>query len=144
MLILEDEEAYVDGIKNMPKKSLGTMGKHEFNLLAGTDAYVFIPGPPLGAYYSKLTGEERAAGTRYNSSWYEAAEKAKLRGVRFTAGYVGKDVASLVGKKVDQIVTHQLKAILVNSDFASISKMQTNQSSFCRMAQIAKWRPRKV
>ncbi len=120
LLMLEDEEAFVDGIKNMPEEIVGTMGKHEYNLLAGTDAYIFIPGPPLGAYYSKLTSEQKAAGMRYNSSWYEAAEKAKLRGVRFTAGYVGKDVASLIGKKVDQIVAHQLKAIL-GPDFASVS-----------------------
>jgi leucyl aminopeptidase (aminopeptidase T) len=120
LLILEDEEAYVDGIKNMPEEMVGTMGKHEINLLAGSDAYIFIPGPPLGSYYTRLTGEQRAVGMRYNSSWYEAAEKAKLRGVRFTMGYVGKDVASLVGKKVDQVVTHQLKAIL-EPDFSSIS-----------------------
>lgn len=120
LLMVEDEEAYVDGLKHMPKEMVGTMGKHEYNLLVGTDAYIFIPGPPLGSFYPKLTNEERWAGMRYNSSWYETAEKARLRGVRLAVGYVGEDLAALLGKSVDQIVLHQLKAVL-ESDFASIS-----------------------
>src|SRR5208283_2124710 len=43
LVIYEDEKAYVDGIKNMPKEAIGKMGRHEFSLLSGSDAYIFIP-----------------------------------------------------------------------------------------------------
>ena len=95
----------------------------------GTDAYVFIPGPPIGAYFPKSTNEEREASTRYGSSWYEVAEKAKLRGVRLSFGYVGKDLARLLGKSVDQIVRQQLRASL-EADFASISRKAKQISKY--------------
>src|SRR5487761_524722 len=82
VMILEDEDAYMDSLKNMPKDVLGAMGKHESNLLSGTDAYVFIPGPPIGASFQNSTNGEKTASTSYGSSWYEVAERAKLRGVR--------------------------------------------------------------
>lgn len=107
ILLLEDEEAYVSALKTTPKESLGKMGKHEYNLLSSTDAYVFIPGPPLGVYIPMVPKEEGSAATSYNSSWYEAAEKAGVRGVRLTFGYVGQDVAKLLGKKRDEIVRRQ-------------------------------------
>jgi len=116
ILILEDEEAYLTGLKNTPKESLGKMGKHEYNLLSSTDAYVFIPGPPIYTYAPMVTREEESAATSYNSSWYEAAGKAGVRGVRLTFGYVGQDVAKLLGKKRDEIVRRQLKASLVNAE----------------------------
>jgi aminopeptidase len=116
ILILEDEEVYISGLKNTPKEYLGKMGKHEYNLLSTTDAYVFIPGPPIGVYTPMVPTEEGSAATSYNSSWYEAAEKAGVRGVRLTFGYVGPDVSKLLGKKQDEIVRRQLKASLVDSD----------------------------
>jgi len=128
-MILEDEDAYMDSLKNMPKDVLGAMGKHESNLLSGTDAYVFIPGPPIGAYFPKSTNEEREASTSYGSSWYEVAEKAKLRGVRLSFGYVGKDLARLLGKSVDQIVRQQLRASL-EADFASITRKAKQISKY--------------
>ncbi len=89
ILILEDDESYLWGLQNSPKESIGKMGKHEFGLLAATDAYVFIPGPLIGTYTPSVPKEQSSAGTSYNSSWYEAAEKAGVRGVRLTFGYVG-------------------------------------------------------
>lgn len=120
ILLLEDEKAYVEGVKRAPKDALGIMGRHELGLLAATDAYIFVPGPPLWAFSKTLKPEELADSTRYNSSWYEAAEKAKLRGARMTFGYAGPDMARIVGKSVDKIVTAQLKAALV--DFGDISE----------------------
>ena len=114
VVIFEDEESYVDGVKNMPKDALGVMGKHEYSLLSGTDAYVFIPGPPLGPYYTRISREDYASSTRYNGSWYDAAEKAKLRGVRLSFGYVGEDLSHYLGKSVGQVARTQLKAVLVD------------------------------
>jgi leucyl aminopeptidase (aminopeptidase T) len=119
VMILEDEWAYVKGVKIAPKDVLGRMGKHEHGLLAGSDAYVFIPGPPIGAYSPSLSREEAAESTKYNRSWYEAAEKAKLRGARLPFGYVGKEYARLYRKKPEEFVRHQLKAAL--TDFPIIS-----------------------
>ncbi|MDA4116778.1 MAG: hypothetical protein OK455_00340 [Thaumarchaeota archaeon] len=119
IVILEDESAYIEGVKVTPKDILGSMGKHEHNLLAGSDAYVFIPGPPLGAYSPRLSRQEFTDSTKYNHSWYEAAEKARLRGARFPFGYVGKEYARLYRKRPEEIVRHQLKAAL--ADFPSIS-----------------------
>jgi hypothetical protein len=45
LTIFEDEDTYVEGVHKTPKDVLGKMGKQEYKLLSGTDAYVFIPGP---------------------------------------------------------------------------------------------------
>ncbi len=119
LLVFEDEPTYLDGVKHTPKDVLGLMGKHEYNLLAGTDAYVFIPGPPLGAYYKRITRKEFSNATKYNSAWYDAAEKAKLKGVRLAYGYVGSDMARFLGKPVQEVVQAQLRAAL--ADFGKIS-----------------------
>src|SRR5438132_5106902 len=119
VMVLEDEWAYVEGVKVAPKDVLGSMGKHEHGLLAGSDAYVFIPGPPIGAYSPSLPRELVTESTRYDRSWYEAAEKARLRGARLPFGYVGKEYAKLYRKKPEEFVRNQLKAALV--DFPSVS-----------------------
>src|SRR2546428_2926048 len=90
------------------------MGKHEYAMLSGSDGYVFIPGPPLGTYTRKITRQEYIESTRYNDSWYRAAKKANLRGVRLTFGYVGRDIARLLGRSVEDIVEHQLRGSLVS------------------------------
>ena len=115
ILIFEDERAYVEGVRKAPRETLGVMGNHEFALLSGTDAYIFVPGQALGVYSRTLKPEELADSTRYNSAWYEAAEKAKLRGARMTFGYVGKDMAKMLGKSVDAVVLGQMKACLADS-----------------------------
>lgn len=127
IMIFEDEGAYVDGVRRSPKDAIGLMGKNEYNLLAGTECYVFIPGQALGAYSRTLSTEEREESTRYNDSWYEAAEKAKLRGARLTFGYIGKDLARMLGKSIDEAVEGQLKAAL--TDFTPIAKEAASLSS---------------
>jgi aminopeptidase len=114
LLLLEDEDVFVESAKSVPKEHLGMMGRHEFSLLSQTDAYVFIPGPPIAAYTKLITQEERSATTAYNQSWYEAAEKARLRGARLSFGYVGSDIAKLYGKTQKEIISHQLKASLAD------------------------------
>lgn len=114
ILVFEDEKSYLDGVKKMPKDMLGKMGRHEHALISASDAYVFIPGPALGTYYKSLTRQEYADSTRYNSSWYDAAKKSKLRGARLSHGYVGKDLAKLLGKSVREVVGVQLEAALVD------------------------------
>ena len=123
ILVYEDEKAYVEGVRRAPKDSVGMMGKNEYGLLAGTDAYVFVPGQALGAYSKTLKPEERAKSTRYNSSWYDAATKAGLRGARLTFGYVGRDLARYLGKTIDEVAREQLRAALVDYDeIASYAK----------------------
>jgi leucyl aminopeptidase (aminopeptidase T) len=114
ILIYEDERAYVEGVRRAPKDSVGVMGKNEYGMLAGTDAYIFVPGQALGNYSRTLKPEERTDSTRYNSSWYDAAAKAGLRGARLTFGYVGKDLARLLGKSIEEVVRAQLQAALVD------------------------------
>jgi len=116
ILVYEDEKAYVEGVRRAPKDSVGMMGKNEYGMLAGTDAYIFVPGQALGPYSKTLKPEERETSTRYNSSWYEAAEKAGLRGARLTFGYVGRDMARFLGKTVEDVAGRQLKAALVDYD----------------------------
>ena len=114
ILVYEDERAYVEGVRRAPKDSIGVMGKNEYGMLAGTDAYIFVPGQALGLYSKTLKPEEREESTRYNSSWYEAAAKAGLRGARLTFGYVGRDLARFLGKTVEDVVRVQLRAALVD------------------------------
>ena len=114
VVIFEDESAYIEGVRVTPKDVLGSMGKQEYGLLAGSDAYVFIPGPPIGAYSPRLSRQEVTDSTKYNRSWYEAAEKARLRGARLPFGYVGKDYAKLLRKRPEEVARHQLKASLAD------------------------------
>jgi leucyl aminopeptidase (aminopeptidase T) len=58
--------------------------------------------------------------TTYDTSWYEAAEKAKLRGARMSFGFAGKELAKILSKKLDDVIIHQLKATLVN--FGALNK----------------------
>jgi leucyl aminopeptidase (aminopeptidase T) len=118
IMVYEDEAAYVEGVRRAPADSLGKMGKNEYGLLAGTDAYIFVPGQALAAYSRTLKPGELTDSTRYNSSWYDAAEKAGLRGARLSFGYVGRDLARILGKSVKEIVRAQLKAALV--DFGEV------------------------
>jgi leucyl aminopeptidase (aminopeptidase T) len=127
LTVFEDEGAYVEGVRRAPKDSLGLMGKNEYTLLAGTDAYVFVPGQALSSYSRTLTPAELEDSTRYNSSWYDAAAKAKLRGARFAFGYVGKDLARMLGKSVEKIVKEQLEAAL--TDYGEVSRRGANLAS---------------
>jgi leucyl aminopeptidase (aminopeptidase T) len=120
VMLYEDEKAYVEGVRSGPQDVVGLMGKNEYGLLSGTDAYIFIPGQALGSISRTLRPEERSRSTRYNDSWYEAAQKAGLRGARLTFGYVGKDLSWALGKKVQDVVRGQLRAALV--DFGQISR----------------------
>ncbi|MDA4137166.1 MAG: hypothetical protein OK449_09265 [Thaumarchaeota archaeon] len=120
LTIFEDEDAYVEGVRESPEDMVGQMGKHEFKLLSGTDAYVFIPGPVLGSFSHKLSREETAKSTQYGDSWYKAASQSKLRGVRLVFGYIGDDADKVLGKSIRAVVSHQLEAAL--ADYNAIGK----------------------
>lgn len=120
LLMLEDEKTFIKAAKTVKKENLGVMGDHEHALLSETDAYVFLPGPPL-AFFSKLVDREaRSASTAYNDLWYDAATKAKLRGVRLSFGYVGREMAQLLGKDKNTIVKHLVDASLC--DYSEVKK----------------------
>ncbi len=120
LTIFEDEDAYVEGVHKTPKDVLGKMGKQEYRLLSGTDAYVFIPGPVLGNFSRRLARAEQLDSTAYGESWYKAASKAKLLGVRMAFGYLGEETRAILGKSVDVVATHQLKAAL--ADYKTIGR----------------------
>jgi leucyl aminopeptidase (aminopeptidase T) len=128
LMVLEDEEAYVQSVPVTPDDIRGSMGKHEYSLLSATDAYVFIPGPPAGGFTKKLTGKNYTESVRYNSSWYETAGKAKLRGVRLTFGYVGSYLSDMLDKSVKDIVDVQLRASLV--DFKKIKSRASKLAGY--------------
>jgi hypothetical protein len=65
--------------------------------------------------------------TKYNESWYDAAEKAKLKGARLAFGYIGEEMAGVMGRTVPQVVERQLNAALV--DFGNIAKTAQRLSS---------------
>ena len=119
IMIYEDERAYVEGVRRAPADVVGAMGKNEYALLSGTDHYIFVPGQALGSLSKTLKPVERTRSTRYNSSWYEAAQKAGLKGARLSFGYVGKDLARALGKKAEDVVRSQLRAAL--ADYGQIS-----------------------
>jgi len=127
VLLLEDEEAYIEGASRAPKDRIGQMGRNEFGMIEGTDAYVFIPGPLLAAYQTRIKPQLMSESTKYNESWYEAAEKAKLRGARLAFGHIGEEMAGVMGRTVQQVVERQLKAALV--DFSDIAKSAQRLSS---------------
>ncbi len=124
IMVYEDERAYVEGVRRAPEDVVGLMGKNEYGLLSGTDDYIFIPGQALGAHSRTLKPDERNRSTRYNSSWYEAAQKAGLKGARLSFGYVGEDLARFLGKRVRDVVRAQLLAALVDLDQISRSARQ--------------------
>jgi leucyl aminopeptidase (aminopeptidase T) len=126
-LLLEDEEAYIEGLGRGPKDRIGVLGRNEYGMIEGTDAYVFIPGPLLAAYQTKIKPQLMSESTKYNESWYDAAEKAKLKGARLAFGYVGEEMAGVMGRTVQQVVERQLNAALV--DFSNIAKTAQRLSS---------------
>ncbi len=127
VLSLEDEEAYIEGASRAPKDRIGMMGRNEYGMIEGTDAYVFIPGPLLAPYQTRIKPQLMSESTRYNRSWYEAAEKAKLKGARLAFGYIGEEMAKVMGRTVEQVVERQLTAALV--DFGGIAKTGQRLSS---------------
>lgn len=116
VLLFEDEDAFVEGLRKTPREFIGNMGRHEIALLSRTNAYVFIPSPAIGGLggSSTLSREEYAASTAYNSSWYAAAKKARIRGARMLFGYVGPERARILCKPIERIVEHHLRASLVD------------------------------
>lgn len=127
VLSLEDEEAYIEGAIRAPKDRIGIMGRNEYGMIEGTDAYVFIPGPLLAPYQTRIKPQLMSESTKYNRSWYDAAEKAKLRGARLAFGYIGEEMAGVMGRTVQQVVERQLNAALV--DFGGIAKTGQRVSS---------------
>ena len=128
VLVLEDEGAYIEGVKRSPKNTLGVMGRNEYGMLKGTDAYVFIPGPLLAAYQKRINPQLMSDSLRYNESWYDAAKKANLKGARLTFGYIGEEMAGIMGRTVQQVEERQLSAALVSFEQISGSARRLSSS----------------
>src|SRR5260370_20094578 len=96
-------------------------------MLKGTDAYVFIPGPLLAAYQRRINPQLMSDELRYSESGYDVAKKANPKGARLTFGYIGEEMAGIMGRTVQQVEERQLSAALVN--FEQISRSARKLSS---------------
>ena len=94
ILLYEDTETYWKSVDAGPAKEMGTVGQHEWGALAKTDAYVFFFGPPdREARLRNASDKKRQQLLAYNGSWYDRAEKAKVRAARVYLGQIGEESA---------------------------------------------------
>jgi leucyl aminopeptidase (aminopeptidase T) len=84
-LLYEDEATYW----RMPDPELGAIAK--------ADGYVFFWGPEDRPRLRALPKDQSAALTSYSSRWYQAAEKAHLRGCRMELGQATTAAARFFG-----------------------------------------------
>lgn len=96
-LLYEDEATYWRAVESSKPTELGRMPDPELGAIGKTDGYVFLWGPEDRARLAALPSEVHQALTAYNGRWYEAAEKAKLRGCRIELGRATAPLAQLHG-----------------------------------------------
>lgn len=85
-VLYEDETTYWNSVAECKPADVGKMPKAELGAISKADAYVFFWGPEDRPRLRALPKEQFDALTSYNSHWYEAAAKAKLRGCRMEIG----------------------------------------------------------
>ena len=81
-LFYEDEATYWRSVEECKAADVGRMPGPELGAIAKADGYVFFWGPEDRPRLRALPKEQLGALTSYNSLWYQAAEKAHLRGCR--------------------------------------------------------------
>jgi leucyl aminopeptidase (aminopeptidase T) len=98
MLVLEDESAWWKSLDTLPTPARWTqVGDHEWAANAGSDAYVFFPGPADRPRMAALPDPIRRSLVAYNAEWYQRASKSKLRMVRSMLGYASDSQAARWG-----------------------------------------------
>ncbi|HTT26362.1 MAG TPA: hypothetical protein VMH90_05315, partial [Thermoplasmata archaeon] len=85
-MIYEDDASYWRAVAECKPGDVGRMPAPELGALAKAEGYVFFWGPEDRPKLRALPPDQYAALTSYNGAWYEAAEKAHLRGCRMEIG----------------------------------------------------------
>ncbi|MCI4351371.1 MAG: hypothetical protein L3K15_07650 [Thermoplasmata archaeon] len=96
-LLYEDDATYWRSIEGAKAADVGRMPDPELGAIGKADGYVFFWGPEDRPKLRALPKEQYAALTSYNSRWYEAAEKAHLRGCRIELAQATEPAAVFYG-----------------------------------------------
>ena len=108
LITYEDETAYWDAVRDGEYAVLGKAAAHEWAALAKTDVFIHLWGPGDRVRLHELSDARVDRLFAFNASWYEAAKKAGLRGVRLELGRVHPSTARAyhldASKWTDQIV----------------------------------------
>jgi leucyl aminopeptidase (aminopeptidase T) len=96
-LLYEDEATYWRAVAECKPADVGKMPDPELGAIAKADGYVFFWGPEDRPRLRALPADQLAALQSYNSRWYEAAAKAKLRGCRMEIGQATPPAAKFYG-----------------------------------------------
>ncbi len=93
MVVFDDETAYWDSVESGEAKSLGTLGRQEWEALRHADVYVHMWGPGDRVRLNALPPKTQKALFAWNDRWYQVANRAKVRGARLE---IGRPYPSLV------------------------------------------------
>jgi leucyl aminopeptidase (aminopeptidase T) len=93
IMLYEDEPAFWEALATGASQATGQVGKHEWNALHETDAYVFFYGPSEWPRFDDLSPRQAAGVAAYNREWYRRAAKARLRGARMYLGRTSERAA---------------------------------------------------
>jgi leucyl aminopeptidase (aminopeptidase T) len=96
-LFYEDEATYWRSVEECKAADVGRMPAPELGAIAKANGYVFFWGPEDRPRLRALPQEQLGALQSYNSLWYQAAEKAHVRGCRIELGQATKAAAQFFG-----------------------------------------------
>lgn len=104
----EDERAYWEAVDDGELDVLGTAAAHEWAALSKANVYIHMWGPGDRVRLNALPSAKSDRLFAFNSSWYQAAAKAKVRGARMELGRPYPTLARAYGvdqaKWTDQLV----------------------------------------
>ncbi|MCI4324269.1 MAG: aminopeptidase [Thermoplasmata archaeon] len=96
-VIYEDEATYWRSVEELAPADIGRMPDPELGAIAKADGYIFLWGPEDLPRRRALPADQSKLLTAYNSRWYQAAEKAHLRGCRIELGRATAAAARVYG-----------------------------------------------
>lgn len=96
-LLYEDEATYWRSVEEGQAADVGRMPDPELGAIAKADGYVYFWGPADRPRFRALPKEQSKLLTSYNARWYQAAEKARLRGCRMEIGRATPETARAFG-----------------------------------------------
>ncbi|MCI4348952.1 MAG: hypothetical protein L3J93_01870 [Thermoplasmata archaeon] len=119
-LLYEEEATYWRAVEECKPKELGQFPEPELGALSKADGYVFLWGPEDRPRLRALPKEKFDALVGYNSKWYQAAEKAGIRGCRIELGQATDPAARFYG--VNAAVWQQNLLDAMEVDVRSIAR----------------------
>jgi leucyl aminopeptidase (aminopeptidase T) len=119
-LLYEDEATYWRAVEECKPADVGKMPEPEVGAISKADGYVFFWGPEDRPRLRALARDQIDALTAYNSRWYEAAERAHLRGCRMEIGQATTAAARFFGVSATAWQDSLLDASRV--DMASVAR----------------------